>query len=444
MTTLACSILWLAAATTLPAAATCISPWQFRGGTTADDEIHAAIRDDDGNVYLGGFDNGLLGVLNDWPVGDVEGFVEKHAPDGRLVWRHAFDTPGVDIVEALAFDRVRHRVVVAGRTDGDIAGPNAGQLDLFIAALDIESGEVQTIGQFGDRYPQHPNRVAVLPSGRIVVAGWDDTFVEGNAVLGEATMFVAGFAEDPENRARLAQSWWRQPNEPGPLTRISFAFGVAAIGDGRDDVAVAISSTVDDVGSRLQRLDGDGVIVWDRQISPSPFNSISDVAASGGRLYAAGVAAGPLAGPAIGQFDGFLIEIDPATGDTRWGTQFGSPDVDEVGSLAIADDGDLFVAGWTVGTVVPGNPPADNSTYALSFSATGHPRAGWQQRASALHDFVDAISIVPACDGAALIAGEVAGEREGLPALGRNDALVLAAPLRTFDAIFAADFDVER
>ena len=66
-------------------AGTCISPWQLRTGTTLDDEIHAAVRDSDGNVYLGGFDDGLLNVENDWPVGGVSGFVEKRSNDGALL-----------------------------------------------------------------------------------------------------------------------------------------------------------------------------------------------------------------------------------------------------------------------------------------------------------------------------------------------------------------------
>jgi len=424
-------------------AGTCISPWQLRTGTALDDEIHAAVRDSDGNVYLGGFDDGLLNVENDWPVGGVSGFVEKRSNDGALLWRRVFDTAGIDLVEALALDPARHRIVVAGRTDAAFAGTNAGQFDLFVAALDDETSAVLATGQFGDQFPQHPTAIAVLPSGNIVVAGSDDAFVQGNAVLGQPTLFVAGFAPDPQDPGTFVQSWWQQPNEPDLMTPLSRAFALTAVGQDSEDVVVATRSAARNAGARLQRLDASGAAVWDRLMSPSPADIVFGVAMSGsGRLYAAGTTGMALAGPPLGNTDGFLLEIDAASGDVLWGRQFGSAGVDWVSSLALDEGGNAFIGGFTDGVIVPGSLPAPHSIYALAFSDRGEPLSGWQTSTPSPADFTDSLSIVPACDGRALIAGHVNGDLPGSPGLGRNDAVVVPAQLIGFaDAIFAAGFE---
>jgi len=418
------------------------STWQARSGTAGDDEIHSAVRDAEGNIYLGGFENGILGVENDWPVGDAKGFVEKRTSDGALLWRQHFDTGGIDTVEALAVDSLRHRIVVAGRTSGAIAATNAGQFDLFIAQLDDTSGGIRAIAQFGDIYPEHPRAVTISANGDIVVAGSDDAYVLGNAVEGQPTSFVARFSSNDQMPGDLEQRWWLQPNRPGHLTANSSAYGVASLHDGSDDVVVATHSSNSHIGARVTRLDAAGAVVWDRQLSPFPLDIVYSVVVSGaGNLYVAGTTVIPLAGNALGDSDGFLMELDAGSGDVLWGNQFGSAEPDWVASLAVGDDGRLYIAGNTNGAVAPGSATTA-SVYALAFSADGVLQDAWQSAVSSPMDFLDSLTIVPTCEGAALLAGNMTGELPGVASLGKNDAVILPAPLRPLtDEIFKSSFD---
>ena len=184
----------------------CIGSWSARWGTaTLDDQIRAAVRDDAGNVYLGGYEGGKLGVENFWPVGDAKGFVEKHGADGARLWRHEFDTSATDIVEALALD-ASGRVAVAGRTDGSFPGMvNGGQFDLFVALLDGD-GNLLSLTQTGNERPQHPAAIALADNGDIVVVGYDDEFVVGNAVIAWQNGFVGRFRVGPADSIDLV-SW---------------------------------------------------------------------------------------------------------------------------------------------------------------------------------------------------------------------------------------------
>ncbi|MEO8673395.1 MAG: SBBP repeat-containing protein [Tahibacter sp.] len=423
----------------LASAATCISPWQARIGSSLDDEIRAAVRDADGNLYLGGFESGHLGVENYWPVGDVRGFVEKRSSDGSLLWRRNFDTPGIDIVEAIALDSARHRVIIAGRTSGTLASPNAGQMDLFVASLAEDTATVMSVGQFGDEYPQHPTGIAVLPSGDLVVSGFDDAYEVGNAVLGQPTLFLARFTQSPTEPSRLVQQWWLQPNEPGPQTPGSYAFAVAAVADASEDVVVSTRNN----GARVTRINGNGVLVWNKLVSSFFADNVIDVEMSAsGRLYIAGATVLPLAGPALGNSDGFLMEIDPVSGSTLWGRQLGSAGVDWISSMAVDDRGRIFVGGVTNGSIVPGSSPAKNSIYTLTFSDLGAPLSGWQAATPSATDFVESLSIVPACDDRALIAGHINGDLPASPSIGKTDAIVLSVQLTGVgDPIYASGFE---
>ena len=424
-------------------AAGCTSVWAARSGSSLDDEYRASTQDSDGNLYLAGFEGGRLHVENDWPVGDSRGFVEKHSPDGALIWRRLFNVGAIDIVDAIAWDPPGNRLVVAGRTSGTLSGAGEGKLSLLLATLDIATGSVLAIDQYRDTYPQHPASIAVLPSGDFVVAGNSDTYVEGNAVLGQPTLFVARFSHNAAGSHAFAQQWWLRPNVPGPLTPPSYAYSVSAMNDGSDDVTVTTRSLGRGQGVGLKRLDASGAIVWNAQISPQSSDvAIATQVSRDGRLYVAGTTGLPLAGRPLGNSDGYLMELAAGSGQILWGQQFGSRGADWVWSLAINESGRLFVAGITDGAVALGATSEKNSAYALAFSADGLLLGDWQAALPAPADFVESLSLTPACGNAVLISGQINGELPTLPSLGAADAIVLAARLNSRDeSVFESGFE---
>lgn len=415
--------------------ATCVDSWQDRFGTGLDDQIRAAIRDDAGNVYIGGFEGGLIGVENSWPVGDSNGFVEKRAPDGARLWRYDFDTASADIVEALALDS-QGRVVVAGRTSGAFPGQvNGGQFDLFIGVLDA-IGHPLTVAQFGNERPQHPVAMSVLQSGDVMVAGFDDVFVLGSAVIDWENGFVARFQITAADV--IVQKWWLQPN----FVQSDMVTSIASASDDTFVSYIKSASPANGGGIHVERWDALGNPLWQKTVSTVTFDYISNVVVSNdGRLYVSGTTVAQVAGPPLGNSDGFVLELNPASGEFLNGAQFGTSGAEWIHSMSMDSSGVLYFTGVTNEGLVPGYQ--GDGTYVpfvLEFSADLSPLGTWQHNPPA--QFADeAILPVPTgCNGAVLLAGSAILALPGLPEMGREDAQVL--PVQPRDSIFVDDFEI--
>jgi len=421
-----------------PAQLTCIGSWQDRLGTSLDDQIRTTVRDNAGNVYIGGFDGGMLGVENWWPVGDSKGFVEKRAPSGALLWRYDFDTAGTDIVEAMALDS-NGRVIVAGRTDGAFPGAvNGGQFDLFLGILDAD-GHLVSVKQLGDERPQHPVALTVLQDGDLVVAGYDDVFVLGNAVIDWENGFVARFKISAANA--VTPAWWLQPNLP----QTDLVTSVTDALDGSGDVFVSdlnSTSPANGGGVHVKRLDQVGNTIWTKTVSSISLDYISNVAVSNdGRLFVAGTTIGQVAGPSLGNSDGFVVELDPKTGTFLHGRQLGSAGAEWIYSLSIDSSGTLYVAGETDGAIAPGfHVDGSYVPFAQALSTNLISLGAWQPDPPAIFAEETLLIVPTGCNGAVLVAGSSNVSLPGLPSAGREDALVLTIPL--VDSIFLNDFEV--
>jgi len=418
-------------------AETCIDSWTTRFGTAAlDDQILAAARDDAGNVYLGGYEGGRLGVENFWPVGDAKGFVEKRGPDGARLWRREFDTRSTDLVEALAID-ASGRVAVAGRTDGTFPGMvNGGQFDLFVALLDA-GGNLLSLTQTGNERPQHPAAVTLADNGDIVVVGYDDEFVVGTAVIAWQNGFVGRFHVGPDNSIDFV-SWSASDTSPADLVT-----SVARAMDGSGDVFIGtvVSTTpARGGGIRVRRVGAQNNVVWSTTLSTLSLDYIAAlVVAPSGRLYAAGTTIGPVFGPALGNSDGFVAELDPASGAPLNSIQIGSVGGDWIFSLATVGRGDLYALGVATDEVVAGFHGDGRAVpFVLTLSADLEVLGGWQHDAPSLLA-ADTMVVVPAgCAGKALVAGSALSAATASAPSIRADAVVAA--IDTLDGIFADRF----
>jgi len=416
----------------------CIGSWSTRfGSASVDDQIRATVRDDAGNVYLAGYEGGKLGVENFWPVGDAKGFVEKRGPDGTPLWRRQFDTNATDIVEALALD-ASGRVAVAGRTDGTFPGMvNGGQFDLFVALLDGD-GNLLSLTQTGDERPQHPAAITLADSGDIVVVGYDDEFVVGNAVIAWQNGFIGRFRVEPDNSLDLV-SWSASTTAAADLVT-----GVARAADNSGDVFIStvVSATpARGGGIRVRRVGAQNNVVWSTTLSTLSLDYVAALAvAPSGRLYATGTTIGPIFGPPLGDSDGFVAELDPASGAVLNSVQIGSIGGDWMFSLATDAGGDLYALGIASDAVVAGFRGNGSAVpFVLTLSADLEAVGGWQHDAPALLA-ADTMSIVPAgCGGKALVAGSTLSAATTLAPAARTDAIVVA--IDTLDAIFGDRFD---
>jgi hypothetical protein len=288
----------------------------------------------------------LLGIENFWPVGNSIGFVRKIDSNGVLLWERAFDTSGIDIVHA-ATVAPGGNIFVAGRTSGVFDGQsNGGQLDLFVAILSAQ-GDLVDLLESGDERPQHPVAVTALSDTAFAVAGYDDIWVWGAAVMDRQNEFVAEFHLDASG-AIVEDASMRTD-----IVAPDMATGIAAAPDGSGDVFVSRYDGSDAQyggGVFVDRLTAMGSIVWSTAISDFPFDSIAGVVVSrSNRVYTAGTtyAASTTGGESLGGADGFLVELDPATGVKKWARPLGSTESDWIASLSIDDESNFVIAGIT-------------------------------------------------------------------------------------------------
>jgi len=353
------------------------------------------VRGGNGEAYIAGYERGILGVENYWPVGDSLGFVRRIDAIGVMQWERVFDTSGTDLVDTIAMTP-SGRIVVAGRTTGAFPGwSNAGQLDLFVGELSSD-GDVLAFGQFGDERPQHAAAIAVHADDSFVIAGYDDVYVVGNAVHDWQDGFVAKF--DVDGSASLTNSWWLQENS---LVGDE-ATGAAAALDGSGDVFVARhndGSPGHGGGIAVERISPDGALLWHVPISTISMDYIAGVVvSSAGRVYVAGTTLLPLYGPVLGDSDAFVTELDPTSGVEIWGRQLGSSQADWVSQLIVDPSGNVSITGSSAGSVVPGHISTGDDPFILSLTADGQPLGAWQGTQGAHNDDTYAIAPgVPLC-----------------------------------------------
>ncbi|NJL02325.1 MAG: hypothetical protein HC838_01980 [Spirulinaceae cyanobacterium RM2_2_10] len=109
--------------------------WQQDLGSIEDEESTGIAVDAAGNAYLAGFTYGAIAGEN---AGDADAWVACYSPDGTLSWAQQIGTEGEDGCNAVAVD-AKGRVYVAGYTDSALDGDHAGDYDAWLAKLEFRT-----------------------------------------------------------------------------------------------------------------------------------------------------------------------------------------------------------------------------------------------------------------------------------------------------------------
>jgi hypothetical protein len=121
--------------------------WTRQFGTSDDDLATAISADGTGNVYVGARTKGSLAGPS---AGDYDVFVGEYDSQGNLLWSRQLGTPSEDDVFCLSAGGLRN-VYASGKTKGSLGGTNAGDYDAFVAKLasDSDSGSQDGAGAAG-------------------------------------------------------------------------------------------------------------------------------------------------------------------------------------------------------------------------------------------------------------------------------------------------------
>ena len=260
--------------------------------------------------------------------------------------------------------------VIAAATEGNLAGENQGQRDVFLARYS-PTGELRWSWQDGGPKNDSPLGVSVAPDGSIYVAG----FTEGDFASpnqGSADVWMARFDADGN------ELWRRQFGGPA----WDRGFDVAAF-DGGAYITGYTASTLDpesDLGGFdgfAAKFDTDGNQQWIRHIGTdaTDWGQGSALAPDGG-LYVTGYTEGDLGGTNAGDKDLFVVRLHP-DGSQAWAAQMGTPALDWTQGVGLGPDGGVLLAGSTEGSFAADNA-GERDMIAVWLDADGNEKWRWQ------------------------------------------------------------------
>ncbi len=297
------------------------------GGIYDDQNPTAIVFASNGDVVLTGFAVSF--------TGSPDVFVLRlDGGSGSVVWARAWWSAPANNVEeyGLALTMMPNGdVVVVGATAKGVA---VGNHDVLVMRLVGNSGELVWASTWGGSNTERAYGVSLAASGELVVAGWTNSF-------GSGTEDVFVLRVDSSNGTVLWARTWG-----GTGSEAAFDFSLAPNGD----VILAGYTTSSGAGGTdvlvLRLSVSSGAVAWARSWG----GSYDDLAyaltvASNGDV----VVAGYTKSFGAGGNDALLLRLNSSTGDVVWARTWGSLQDDTPADVAIASNGNVVIAGGTLG-----------------------------------------------------------------------------------------------
>ena len=168
-------------------------------------------------------------------------------------------------------------------------------------------------------------------------------------------------------------------------------------------------------------IDPPGAFRWTRQFGTTASDVGFGVATdASGNVYVTGTTTGALEGPNAGSFDAFLRAYDPI-GDVLWTRQFGTAANDIAYGAATDADGNVYVAGVTLGAL-EGVSEGEQDAFLRAYDPDGVP-VWTRQFGTSSGDY--AYGVATDTNGHIYVTGHTRGDLEGTNA-GNEDAFLRA------------------
>ena len=151
--------------------------WAKHAGGNMKDEGFGIVADESGNLYISGTFKGTA-TIGDTMVtsqGDSDGFIAKYNTDGDFIWAEQFGGSGEDVAGRVAVDPSGN-VLVTGYFSGmstfdGTSVTSAGNTDAFIAKYD-NSGSLLWVRKGGGTNEDSGFGITSDASGNVIVNGW--------------------------------------------------------------------------------------------------------------------------------------------------------------------------------------------------------------------------------------------------------------------------------
>jgi hypothetical protein len=328
--------------------------WTVQLGTEGEDATEGVVTGSDGRVYIAGRVEGILPGQADSGGGDA--FAAVYATDGGEIWLRQFGTDRLDWGEDVAVD-AEGNVFVSGSTSGAFPGEkNASLADNYVRRFNPD-GSPSWTQQIGSDEGNGATSVVVDKRGNVYLVGSTLGPLPSTEHIGSGDVFVSKY----DNVG--TELWSREYGSIGGDAAIGTALDEAGnlyvVGATRGiwDGQVRIGGFLD---AFLLVVDQAGQLLTTTQFGTAGSDMASGVAVdSQGNVYVTGRTDGAFRGQTNrGGFDAFAAKFDK-DGEALWTVQFGSPTDDFAFSVAVDNNGNVYVAGLGHLTTVAATTPPD-------------------------------------------------------------------------------------
>ncbi|GEM_PF-2148178 len=205
-------------------------------------------------------------------------------------------------------------------------------------------------------------------SGNIFVAGYTDGSLPEQASSGGKDAFIRKY--DPSG----SEAWTRQFGTSGNDEARSMARdnlgNIFVVGITFGNLSGQVSSGSYD--AFIKKYDSTGNEVWTRQFGNSGTEARSVVADSSNYIYITGNTSGILSGQSKYGYNDFFIRKYDSAGNEIWTRQLGSPKNNYGTSITVDGLGNIYVVGYTNGSMPGQNNLGDSDAFLTKYDTTGN------------------------------------------------------------------------
>lgn len=300
------------------------------------------IASDNGAIYVTGFTQGDLEDQSN--TGNSKAYLTKYLIDGTKVWTELLGTSTTNISHAIGIGN-DGSIYITGYTLGNLNGQtNSGGTDAFLAKY-APDGTLVWTRLLGTTAGEQANAIAIGNDDSIYIGGFTGGNLDGELNNGVNDGFIAKYQPDG------TRIWTR-------LIGTATTDGVSSLAIGNDGLLYVGGNTngnnlngqVNNGGNDgfIVKYQPDGTRIWTRLIGTAETDAVNTLAiGNDGLLYVGGNTRGNLNGQIKnddGDYDGFVVKYQ-LDGTELWTQLIGGIGYDDVKAITTGDDGTTYITG---------------------------------------------------------------------------------------------------
>jgi hypothetical protein len=339
--------------------------WLQQFGTTQDDTSLGFIIDDQDNLYLTGSTAGQLGNAS---FGQQDGWVARLDTSGNQVWLQQYGTAQDDEFRDIDVQG-EGELYLSGWLEQNPSGNPTGFPTAAAVSYDRE-GNFRWLAQpsfnaaWGWDIEVDASQNVILSSsnnvakyddlGNLLWSNSEPDSFNGTAIGAQNSLYLSR-RENISKHDAAGNVLWEFANPSGTSVHdvILDVEGNALFVGRTPNSLAAPNAGGDDIW--LSKYDGDGNPIWSQQFGSAADDFANSILMDASHnIYLTGRTAGDLGATNAGGQDAFVAKLTP-DGDLLWINQFGTPEDDNAFYARFDSQGNLYLNGWTEGTLGDSN-----------------------------------------------------------------------------------------